>query len=216
MTIRLMIVDDHSVVREGLRFLIELNEQFQVIGEAETMVEAFQLLEQKKPDILILDYKLTRGDGVIACREIKRRYPQVKVLMLTAFAEPHVVLEAIKAGAEGYLLKNADHDSLIRALLDVHEGKSVLDPTVTDLVLNRIRIKRPEMDETGLSEREENILDMMSQGLTNYEIAEKLELSEKTVRNSISSIFKKINATNRTEAAAYWLKLQYKDSLPNK
>ncbi|MDW7671991.1 MAG: response regulator transcription factor [Bacillota bacterium] len=214
MTIQLMIVDDHSVVRDGLRFLIELNEGFQVIGEAENMSGAFQQMEKRKPDILILDYKLSQGDGVIACREIKRRYPQVKVLVLTAFAEPHVVLEAIKAGADGYLLKNADHDTLIRALLDVYEGKSVLDPSVTDLVLNRIRINRPDTEETGLSERDEQVLDLMSQGLTNQEIAELLDITDKTVRNTISQIFKKIDVTNRTEAAAYWLKRQYKYSLP--
>jgi DNA-binding NarL/FixJ family response regulator len=207
-----MIVDDHSVVREGLRFLIELNKDFQVTGEAENLTEALAELAKNQPDIVVLDYKLSQGDGIMACLEIKRRYPKVKVLLLTAFAEPHVVLEAVKAGANGFLVKSVDHDSLIRALYDIHEGKSVLDPSVTDHVLNRIRIK-PE-EKSGLIEREENILDLMSQGLTNHEIADRLKVSEKTVRNCISIIFRKIQVTNRTEAAAYWLKNQYPDSLP--
>lgn len=211
-TIQLMIVDDHSVVREGLRFLIELNKDFQVTGEAENLTEALAELAENRPDIVVLDYKLSQGDGIMACLEIKRRYPKVKVLLLTAFAEPHVVLEAVKAGANGFLVKSVDHDSLIRALYDIHEGKSVLDPSVTDHVLNRIRIK-PE-EENGLSDREEMILDLMSQGLTNHEIAHRLEVSEKTVRNSISIIFRKIQVTNRTEATAFWLNHQYPDSLP--
>lgn len=211
--ITLMILDDHSVVREGLRFIIELNSDFQVMGEAAHLDEAMELLEEKQPDVLILDYKLGRGDGIKACLEVKKRYPEIKILLLTAFAEPHVVLEAIKAGADGFLVKSVDHESLIRALYDVHEGKSVLDPAVTDHVLERIRTN-PQEKETGLGEREQVVLDEISKGLTNQEIATTLDVTEKTVRNIISGIFKKIEVTNRTEAASYWLKKQYKNSLP--
>lgn len=212
MPITLMILDDHSVVREGLRYLIELNQDFEVTGEAEHLAEALEIMAAQPPDILILDYKLTRGDGILACLAVKRRHPEVKVLLLTAFAEPHVVLEAVKAGAEGFLLKSADHQRLIQALYDLYEGKSVLDPAVTDLVLDRIRTKRRKT-ETGLTDREQLILDEISKGLTNQEIASTLQVSEKTVRNLISSIFKKIDVTNRTEAATYWLQQQYPDSL---
>ncbi len=211
--IQLLIVDDHSIVREGLRFLLEMNQDFRVAAEAENLPEALVCMQDKQPDIVILDYKLAQGDGILACLEIKRRYPKVKVLLLTAFIEPHVVLEAVKAGADGFLVKSVDHDSLIRALYDIHDGKSVLDPSVTEHILDRIRVK-PKDDDSSLSEREENILDLMSQGLTNHEIGARMGVTEKTVRNSISGLFRKIDVTNRTEAAAYWLKHQYQDSLP--
>lgn len=210
--IKLMILDDHSVVREGLRFLIELNSDFQVVGEAEHLAGVLALLQEKQPDILILDYKLARGDGIMACLEVKKRYPAIKILLLTAFAEPHVVLEAVKAGVDGFLVKSVDHESLIKALYDVYAGKSVLDPSVTDHVLDKIRAT-PHEDEEVLTEREQVILDEISKGLTNQEIAATLDVTEKTVRNIISGIFKKIEVTNRTEAASYWLKRQYKDSL---
>ncbi|MEN1760603.1 response regulator transcription factor [Anoxynatronum sibiricum] len=211
--IGLMIVDDHSIVREGLRFLIELNDDFQVTGEAENLPQALERLSENLPDIIILDYQLAQGDGVLACQEIKRRYPALKVLILTAFAKPHVVLEAVKAGADGFLVKSVDHDSLMRALYDLHEGKSVLDAVVTDYVLDRIRVK-PSKAESMLTEREEKMINLISQGHTNYEIASVLDISEKSVRNGISTIFKKLNVSNRTEAAAYWLKHQYQDSFP--
>lgn len=211
-SISLMIVDDHSVVREGLKYLIELKGDFQVTGEAESLSQALEKLEFSQPDIIILDYKLARGDGVIACREIKRRYPKTRVLLLTAFAEPYVVLEALKAGADGYLLKDIDHESLVRALYDIYEGKAVLDPSVTHLVLDRIRIGS-EKDDTNLNEQEANMLALISQGLTNQEIADALGVKDKTVRNTISSVFQKIEVSNRTEAASYWLKKEYQGSL---
>lgn len=211
--IKLMILDDHSVVREGLRFLIELNPDFQVVGEAEHLAGMLEIMHENQPDILILDYKLARGDGVMACLEVKKRYPTVKVLLLTAFAEPHVVLEAVKAGADGFLVKSVDHESLVKALYDLYEGKSVLDPTVTDHILDKIRAK-PLEDGGRLTEREQVMLDEISKGLTNQEIATTLDVTEKTVRNLLSGIFKKIEVSNRTEAASYWLKKQYKDSLP--
>ncbi len=202
--IRIMIIDDHSIVRDGLKFMVSISGDFEVISEAEGVLDALEILEKDKPDIILLDYKLARSDGVVACREIKKRYPQIKILMLTAFAENQVVMDAIKAGADGYLLKNIDHDQLAQAIKGLYAGKSVLDPSVTESVLGALRGETPK-DHSFLSKKDQSIMELVSQGRTNQEIASQLELSEKSVRNALSQIYKQIGVANRTEAAAYWL-----------
>ena len=205
--IRIMIIDDHSIVRDGLKYMIGISGDFEVIGEAEGVLDALEILQKIKPDIILLDYKLERSDGVIACREIKKRYPQIKILMLTAFAEEQVVTDAIKSGADGYLLKNIDHDQLAQAIKQLHAGKSVLDPSVTESVLSAIRGEAPK-EKSILAKKEQAIMELVSQGRTNQEIAAQLGMPEKSVRNALSLIYKQVGVTNRTEAAAYWLSMK--------
>lgn len=201
-TIRIMIIDDHSIVRDGLKYMIGISGDFEVVSEAEGFTDALEVLEKKTPDIILLDYKLTRSDGVVVCREIKKRYPHIKILMLTAFADDQVVMDAIKAGADGYLLKNIDHEQLAHAIRGLHAGKSVLDPSVTESVLDALR-GDADRERSLLSPKDQRILELVSQGKTNQEIAFQLDSSEKSVRNALSKIYKEIGAANRTEAA-YW------------
>jgi len=205
--IRIMIIDDHSIVRDGLKYMIGISGDFEVVGEAEGVLDALEILQKSKPDIILLDYKLERSDGVIACREIKKRYPQIKILMLTAFAEEQVVTDAIKSGADGYLLKNIDHDQLAQAIKQLHAGKSVLDPSVTESVLSAIRGEASK-EKSILAKKEQAIMELVSQGRTNQEIASQLGMPEKSVRNALSLIYKQVGVTNRTEAAAYWLSMK--------
>lgn len=200
--IRLLLVDDHSIVRLGIKSLIDRTPGLTVCGEAENLAEAYQQLTKLKPDVVLLDIKLPDGDGVAGCREIKKLDPGVKVIILTAFAEDSIVLETVKAGADGYLLKNIDSKTITKAIQDVAEGTSVLDATILGKVLNVVK-QSGDVGEA-LTPQERKILDFISQGKTNKEIGEALYIAEKTVRNNVSRIMRKINVTNRTEAAIYW------------
>lgn len=205
--IKILLVDDHSVVRDGLKLLLQLNDRLEVCGEAATLKEAIMMTINLNPDVILLDFKLPDGDGVNGCISIKNIFPSTKIIILTAYAEEHLVMETIKAGADGYLLKNIESEELIKNILSVYDGDSVLDPSVTEGVFNSIKLSN-QKDETSsdLSPRETKILQALSLGRTNKEIAEELSISDKTVRNYISNIFKKINVSNRTEAASYWIR----------
>lgn len=202
--IKVLLVDDHSVVRLGLRSLMERNQGINVCGEAENLSEAYRKVKELNPDIVLMDIKLPDGDGVNGCREVKKISPFVKVIVLTAYAEDSIVIEAIKAGADGYLLKNIDSKAIISAIRDTAKGIPILDPSVVGKVLNVV--KREGGVENRFSAQERQILDLISEGKTNREISEQLYIAEKTVRNYVSKIMKKINVDNRTEAAIFWSK----------
>lgn len=198
---QIMLVDDHNIVRMGLRGIIEKDPELQVCSEAASLEEAYELLRSEKPDLVLLDMKLPDGDGAAGVKEIKRIRPGVRVLILTAFAEDHMVQESIRNGAEGYLLKNVDGRSIIQAIHNVLGNLMVMDSTVSNTMMKPR--KDPALDM--LDDREQEVLNLISHGKTNKEIGETLFLAEKTVRNMITRIMKKIDVTNRTEAAAYWL-----------
>lgn len=206
--IRVLIVDDHNIVRDGLKLILALDERIVVGGEAKNLQEAIDAVSKTQPDVILLDFRLPDGDGVNGCLTLKRLFPKVKIIILTAFSQNHLVLETIRAGADGYLLKNIKSSELIENIVKVYEGDSVLDAAVTEGVFNNIITPdvKNELKDNCLSLREKEILQILSQGKTNCEIADILDISEKTVRNYISTIFKKINVSNRTEAAMYWIR----------
>lgn len=205
--IKVLLVDDHNIVRDGLKLILNLHDRIEVCGEAENLKQALQMIAKTSPDVILLDFKLPDGDGVNGCITIKSQFPHVKVIILTAFAQDHLVMQTIRAGADGYLLKNIRSDELIKNIQKVYEGSSVLDPSVTEAVFNNIVVYNEKLDtDHKLSARETYILQMVSLGKANKEIAEALAISEKTVRNYISNIFKKLNVSNRTEAASYWIR----------
>ena len=200
--IRLLLVDDHSIVRLGIKSLLERNEGFIVCGEAENLADAYKKVQEMKPDIVLLDMKLPDGDGAAGCREIKKLNSDVKVIMLTAYAEDSIVLETVRAGADGYLLKNIDSKTIVSAIKAVYSGTSFLDASIINKVMKAVKGNN-EID-TLLSPQEKKILELISLGKTNKEIGEALFIAEKTVRNTVTKIMRKINVTNRTEAAIYW------------
>lgn len=204
--LRLVLVDDHQVVRLGLRTLLAGEPDISVVGEAGTAAAAIAVVEQTQPDIVLMDVRLPDQSGIAACQQVRQRWPAVQVLMLTSFADEELVLEAISAGAAGYVLKQVGTDDLLQAVRAVGRGDAVLDPAVTRQLLTRVR--RAEHDAHGaafrdLSERELAVLAQVAEGKTNAEIAEALILSEKTVRNHVSTILEKLQLTNRIEAATY-------------
>ena len=201
--IRILLVDDHSIVRLGIRSIIEKNPGMLVCGEAETLKEAYQKIIDFNPDVVFLDIKLPDGSGVGGCKKIKKISPKSKIIILTAYAEDHIIMDCIKAGADGYLLKNVDSLTIVTAIEDVVKGKSVLDHSVTDIVFNEVKGVSRNID-SNLSLQEQEILECICQGKTNREIGVYLYISEKTVRNYVSKIMNKIDVVNRTEAAAYW------------
>jgi len=205
-TIRLLLVDDHKVVRLGLRTLLDRESDLEVIGEAVSAEDAVHQAGQLQPDLVLMDIRLPGQNGIAACRQIRQNWPQIQVLMLTSFADEELVLEAISAGAAGYVLKQLDTEELLKAVRLVAAGDAMLDPAVTQKVLSRVR--RAEQETHGaafsdLSSREIQILAQVAEGKTNADIAEALVLSEKTVRNHVSTILSKLSLTNRIEAATY-------------
>lgn len=205
--IRVLIVDDHNIVRDGLKLILGLDDRIEVCGEAKGLQETIDIIPRTQPDVILLDFKLPDGDGVNGCLNIKSRFPKVKIIILTAYSQEHLVMETIRAGASGYLLKNIKSTELINSIVKVYEGDSVLDTSVTVGVFNNIaQNPKSNLLENKLSARETYILQMVSLGKSNKEIAEALAISEKTVRNYISNIFKKLNVSNRTEAASYWIR----------
>ena len=202
---RVMIVDDHEVVREGLRSLLRRREELAIVGEADSVASAIKEARRTEPDVVIMDVRLPDGSGVEACREIRAERPDTKVLMLTSYADEEAVFASIMAGAVGYLLKQTSTRTLIEAIERVMKGESLLDPAVTRRVLERVRSgKQDEDDGLGLlSEQERKILDLIAEGKTNKEIAKEIFLSDKTVKNYVSSILSKLNMRRRSEAAAF-------------
>jgi len=203
---RILIVDDHEVVRLGLKALIDRAPQFEVIGEAGTAKEALEQVSRYQPDVVLMDIRLPGASGIDACEEISRNYPNVKVIMLTSYAEDEMLFSAIRAGASGYLLKQIAGDELIHAIEAVSRGEALLDSAVTQRVFQEVRraVKEEEASAfVNLSQQERHVLVLVSEGKTNREIAHSLFLGEGTVRNYVSSILSKLGVSNRAEAAAY-------------
>lgn len=203
--IRVLIVDDHEVVREGLRSLLRRRPQLAVVGEADSVASAIEQAKENEPNVVIMDVRLPDGSGIEACREIRAHRPDTKVLMLTSYADDEAVFASIMAGATGYLLKQTRGQMLVDAIERAMRGESLLDPAVTKRVLDRVRSSDSgKKDEISLlSEQEQKILNLIAEGKTNKEIAEEVFLSDKTVKNYVSSILSKLNLRRRSEAAAF-------------
>lgn len=203
--VRIMLVDDHEVVRMGLRTLLERRDDFSVVGEASDVAEAITTARRTEPDVVVMDIRLPDGSGVEACREIRGERPDTKVIMLTSYADDEAVYGSIMAGASGYLLKQTRGQELASAIERVARGDSLLDPAVTDKVLERMRnlASGGSDDLAALSPQERKILGGIAEGKTNKEIAEEVFLSDKTVKNYVSSILSKLNLRRRSEAAAF-------------
>jgi DNA-binding NarL/FixJ family response regulator len=209
MTIRVFLLDDHEVVRRGVRELLEQHADIAVVGEAGTAAEGLSRIPPTQPDVAVIDMRLPDGNGVEVCREIRSRHPEIQCLILTSFADDEALFDSIMAGAAGYLLKQIKGTDLVEGVRRVAAGQSLLDPEVTARVLERLR-KGPEEDErlARLTEQERKILDLIAEGLTNRQIAERMFLAEKTVKNYVSNLLSKLGMERRTEAAVFATRLQ--------
>ena len=203
---RIVLVDDHEVVRLGLKSLLERHPQFDVVGEAGSAREAVEQVASLKPEVVLMDIRLPGTSGIEACEEIVNKFPGTRVIMLTSYADDEMLFSAIRAGASGYLLKQIGSDDLVKALEAVSRGEALLDPAVTQRVFQEVRraVKEEEASAFAhLSQQEKHVLLLVSEGKTNREIAKSLFLGEGTVRNYVSSILSKLGVNNRAEAAAY-------------
>lgn len=207
--IRVALVDDHALVRLGLKTLIDDQVDMQVVGEAGSTTAAIQMVGRAAPQVVLMDIRLPGESGLEAARQIATRYPESKVVMLTSFADEELVISAIRAGAVGYILKEVGNEEVLRGIRAAAAGGSVLDAATTARLLARVRDTEHKADEDAfreLSDRELEVLNEVSQGKTNAEIATSLNLSEKTARNYVSSILEKLHLTNRIELATYAIK----------
>jgi len=205
--IRILIADDHAVVREGLRALIETEDGMTLVGEAADGVEAVHKSQALEPDVILLDLVMPRKSGIEAIREIRERDPKARILVITSFAEDEKVFPAIKAGAQGYLLKDSSPRQLLRAVRHIHQGQPSMHPTIARKLMQEIqRDSELPLAEEPLTEREAEVLSLVAQGLTNQEVADRLFVSERTVRTHVSNILSKLHLANRTQAALYALR----------
>jgi len=202
---RVLICDDHEVVREGLRTLLSRRPEMAVVGEAGTMQEAIETAAKAKPDVVIMDVRLPDGSGVEACRAIREARPETRVIMLTSYADDEALFASIVAGASGYLLKQTRGQMVVDAIQAVAQGRSLLDPDVTGKVLERVRRGREQEDPAiaSLTDQERKVLEHLAEGKTNREIGTALFLSEKTVKNYVSRILDKLGLSRRAQAAAF-------------
>jgi len=206
-TIRLLICDDHAVVRRGLRSLVGVKPEMELVGEAVDGEEAVAMVKKLKPDLIIMDLIMPRKDGVAAIAEIKKENPDAKILVLTSFSDDKNVFSAIKAGASGYLLKDSSPEDLLQAIDDVYHGKSSLHPVIAQKVIHEMHQPSdlPPTDDP-LSEREVEVLRNVAQGMSNQEIAQTLKIKEGTVRIHVGNILNKLQLANRTQATLYALR----------
>lgn len=203
---RILLVDDHAIVRLGLTTLLNDQSDMEVVGEASTAGEAVIAVEKLRPDVVLMDIRLPGEGGIEATREVTTRFPESKVVMLTSFADDELVMRAINAGAMGYVLKQVGNDELLRAIQAAARGEALLDPATTTRLLTRVRAADRKADEDAfrnLSDREMDVLAPLARGKTNAEIGRLLNLSEKTVGNYIGNMFEKLGLNNRIELAAY-------------
>jgi two-component system response regulator DevR len=208
--ILVVIVDDHEMVRLGLKTALGRSASISVIGEAASIAEAWTQLDQQRPDVVLLDVRLPDGNGVVACRDIRARFPDTHVLFLTSYSDEDAAVGAVFGGAAGYLMKDITSEALIEAIQKVAAGQIVLDPSVTQDVLARMRgmAQGPAKSDSvtpSLSVQEEKVLALIAEGLSNKEIATQLDLSEKTVTNYVYRLYKKIQVKRRSQAARYFL-----------
>ncbi|MGO9196186.1 MAG: response regulator [Acidimicrobiales bacterium] len=211
--LKVFLLDDHEVVRAGIRGLLEANGEIEVVGEAGTADEAIRRVPALRPDVAVLDVRLPDGDGVEVCRELRSRMPELRCLMLTSFADDDALFAAIMGGASGYMLKQIRGTDLVSAVIRVGQGESLIDPALTKRVLDRLR-SGPEQDQrlARLSDQERRILDLLAEGLTNRQIAERLFLAEKTVKNYVSNLLTKLGMSRRTEAAAFAARISEREA----
>ncbi|MBP7963530.1 MAG: response regulator transcription factor [Caldilineaceae bacterium] len=217
MSLRILLVDDHEVVRLGLRALISRYPHFEVVGEAAGADESLQQVGHLHPDVVVMDIRLPGKSGIEATRDIVEAFPETKVIMLTSFADDDLLFDAITAGASGYVLKQIGSADLVRALESIGRGESLLDPALTQKVFQRVREATRQAENAAfadLTEQELKILVLVSKGMTNKEIAAVVFLSEKTVRNYVSSILSKLSVSTRAEAAAYAVTHRIQDHIP--
>ena len=215
--LKIMLVDDHEVVRLGIKALLSNFPEYEVVTEASNSQEAISRAKEYKPDAIIMDIRLPGKNGIEATKEIIADNPDTKIIMLTSFAEDDLLFDAINAGAYGYILKQIGSDDLLNALAAIGRGEALLDPALTQKVFKRVReASRKATDEAfaTLSDQELRILSLISEGKTNRQIASEIFLSEKTVRNYVSSILSKLNLSTRSEAAAYAVKHAVDDHVP--
>jgi len=203
-TIKVFLLDDHEIVRMGVRDLLEAEPGITVIGEAGTAASALARNPALKPDVAILDVRLPDGDGVSVCRDIRSKMPQLAVLMLTSFSDDEALFDAIVAGAAGYVLKQIRGTDLVGAVRTIASGQSLLDPEAASRVMRRMRDQATAADPlAGLTDQERRILALIGEGLTNRQIGDRLFLAEKTVKNYVSALFAKLGMQRRAQAAAY-------------
>ena len=203
---RILLVDDHEVVRVGLKALLDKHPEFEVVAEAASANEAVEKTKAHEPDVVVMDIRLKGGSGIEACERITEEFPDSKVIMLTSYAEDEMLFSAIRAGAAGYVLKQIGGDDLVKAIESIGRGEALLDPAVTQRVFQEVRKAAREEEASAfaeLTQQEMHVLQLVSEGRTNRQIAEMLYLGEGTVRNYVSSILSKLNVRNRAEAAAY-------------
>jgi two-component system, NarL family, response regulator DevR len=206
---RVFLLDDHEIVRQGLRALLESQDDIEVVGEAGTAAEARARIPPLRPDVAVLDVRLPDGDGVQVCREVRAGEPEIRCLMLTSFADDEALFEAIMAGASGYVLKQIKGTDILDAIRRVAAGESLLDPDATRRVLERIRHPPEEDDRLAtLTPQERRILELITDGLTNRQIAEAMFLAEKTVKNYVSNLLAKLGMKRRTQAAVFGARVE--------
>ena len=213
---RILLVDDHEVVRLGLKALLEQHPHFEVVAEAANAKEAMEQVERWLPDVVLMDIRLPGASGIEVCEKITNSYPEIKVIILTSYAEDEMLFSAIRSGASGYILKQISSEDLIKAVEAVGRGEGLLDPAVTQRVFQEVRRAVREEEASAfvnLSQQEKHVLILVSEGRTNREIAKALFLGEGTVRNYVSSILSKLGVSNRAEAAAYAVEHNLKEYL---
>jgi len=206
-TVRVFLLDDHEIVRRGLRELLEEEEDLEVVGEASTAEEALTRIGAVSANVAVLDVRLPDGDGVQVCRDIRSKHPEIACVMLTSYADDEALFSAIMAGASGYVLKQVRGTDLVDGVRRAGRGESLLDPATTARVLQRLRQPAEPDELAGLTDQERHILDLIVEGLTNRQIGERLFLAEKTVKNYTSNLLSKLGMSRRTEAAVYAARL---------
>lgn len=213
--IRVLLVEDHDVVRAGLRLVLERKGDIEVVGEAATLAEAIEATGRLKPQVILMDIRLPDGSGVKICEQVTVLSPDSRIIFLTSFPDEQAVVSAVVGGAQGYLLKEVKPEGLLRAIHEVSQGRSVIDPAVTQPLLNRFRGLTPtgQKDELEvLTHQQEKVLGLVAEGKTNKEIADEMGLSEKTVKNYVRNIFQRLQITRRSQAAVYYVKAKMKDN----
>jgi DNA-binding NarL/FixJ family response regulator len=205
--IRVFLVDDHEVVRRGVRDLLDMDDGLEVVGEAGNVEEAMRRVGPADPDVAVLDVRLPDGNGVELCRDLRSQNPDLRCVILTSFGDDEALFDAIMAGASADVLKQVRGSDLVDAVRRVGQGQSLLDPALTARVLERIRVGQTDSEEQKLSPQERKILELLGEGLSNKEIAARIHLAEKTVRNYVSNLLSKLGMHRRTEAAAYAARL---------
>lgn len=214
MTITIFLLDDHEMVRRGLRDILAAEPDFDVVGEAGTVTEGVKGIVELKPDVALVDVVLPDGNGVEVCEALGQHAPNVSILVLTSFSDDDTLFAAINAGASGYVLKRVGSDELIKSVRGVHAGQSLVDPRLTDRMFDRLRAGQSDDEErlAELNDRERSLLELVAEGLTNRQIGDRLHLSEKTVKNYVSTMLKKLGMDTRTEAAVFATQLAAKRS----